>query len=213
MRRIFNSHSRAESRPGRTRRVGRLRPPPPAWLGLCLALVAGLLAGIPAARAQDAAAPLDYQVKAAFLVNFPKYVNWPSASFAGSNSPVTVAIFGDDNIAGEFGSMIEGGRTIDGHPLQLKRVSKVEDIAGCQILFVASSERQRLPAILETVKGAGILTVGDSDDFLEQGGIIQLVNRDRKIRFQVSLEAASQARLRISSRLLVVADAVKGKAE
>jgi len=210
MRRTLSPQPAAEGRLGRRAGTGCR-----SWrrrLVLLLAVGVALLAGVPAARAESGA-PRDYQVKAAFLINFPRYVNWPASTFAESNSPVTVAIFGDDNMAGEFANMIEGGRMVDGHPLQLKRISKVEEIPGCQILYVADSERSRMPDILERIKGAGILTVGESEDFLEQGGIIQLVNRDRKIRIQVNLNAASQAQLRISSRLLVVADAVKGKAE
>lgn len=172
-----------------------------------------LLAGNRSAFAEEDM-PLDYQVKAAFLVNFPKYVDWPTATFADTNTPIVVAIFGDDNVAGEFSNMIEGGRIVGGHPVVLKHISKEDEIgADCQIVFVASSERDRVPAILEKVKGTGILTVGESPDFLEKGGIINLVHRDRKIRLQVNLSAAGKAHLKISSRLLVVADVVKGKAD
>ncbi len=181
---------------------------------VCLAVLgAGLVLGTGTASAAEGA-PLDFQVKAAFLVNFPKYVDWPSSVFDQTNSPVTVAIFGDDNVAGEFDSMIGGGRIVGGHPVVLKRITKEDQIGpDCQILFVASSERQRIPAILERIKGTGILTVGENDDFLDRGGIINLVHRDRKIRLQVNLTAAAQAHLKISSRLLVAADEVKGKFE
>jgi hypothetical protein len=110
--------------------------------------------------------------------------------------------------------MIEGGRTIGGRPVQLKRITKEDQIGtDCQILFIANAERQRVPAILEKVKGTGILTVGESDDFLDKGGIVNLVHRDRKIRLQINLDAARQSQLKISTRLLIVADAVKGKPE
>lgn len=183
--------------------------------GFVCALAVGLswVVGTAAVLAAEDA-PLDYQVKAAFLVNFPKYVDWPSTAFAGTNSPITVAIFGDDNIADEFGNMIAGGRTVSGHPVVLKRITKEEQIgADCQILFIANSERQRVPAILEKVRGVGILTVGDNDDFIDRGGIINLVHRDRKIRLQINLDAAGQTHLRISTRLLMAADSVKGKSE
>jgi hypothetical protein len=159
-------------------------------------------------------APLDFQVKAAFLVNFPKYVDWPSAVLAETNTPITVAIFGDDNVAGEFDNMIQGGRTVSGRPVRLKRITKEDQIgADCQIVFIASSERQRVAAILEKVKGTGILTVGENEDFLQQGGIVNLVHRDRKIRLQINLDAAREAHLKISTRLLVAADMVKGKSQ
>jgi uncharacterized protein DUF4154 len=178
-----------------------------------LILGAGLLAGSTTTLAADDA-PLDFQVKAAFLVNFPKYVDWPSTVLAETNSPITVAIFGDDNVAGEFSNMIKGGRTVSGRPVQLKRITKEEQIgADCHILFIAGAERLRIPAILEKVKGTGILTVGENEDFLEKGGIVNLVHRDRKIRLQINLDAARESQLKISTRLLIAADAVKGKRE
>jgi hypothetical protein len=180
----------------------------------CLLVLSATVFSTMTARAADDDMPLDYQVKAAFLVNFPKYVDWPAGVFAETNSPITVGIFGDDNVAGEFANMIEGGRSVGGRPILLKRINREDQIGtDCQILFIANSERQRVPAILEKIKGAGVLTVGESDDFLEKGGIINLVHRDRKIRLQVNLGAAGKARLKISSRLLIAADVVKGKSD
>ena len=155
---------------------------------------------------------MDYQVKAAFLVNFPKYVDWPAGGFATPNSPITVAVFGDDNVANEFQNMIQDGLVINGHPVAVKRIHTEADInADCQILFIAASEQSRIPAILDKLKGSAVLTVGESENFLDQGGMVNLVQKNRKIRLQVNLTAASQAQLRISSRLLVAADYVKGK--
>jgi hypothetical protein len=180
----------------------------------CLLVIAAGLFSAVKVRAADDDMPLDYQVKAAFLVNFPKYVDWPASVFTETNSPITVGIFGDDNVAAEFGNMIEGGRSVGGRPILLKHINKEEQIGtDCQILFIASSERLRVPAILEKVKGTGVLTVGESEDFLEKGGIINLVHRDRKIRLKVNLGAAGKERLKISSRLLIAADVVKGKSD
>lgn len=163
------------------------------------------------ASAQDEVA-MDYQVKAAFMVNFPKYVDWPADAFPSTNSPITVAVFGDDNVAHEFQNMIQGGLVIDGHPVMLKRMQSESDLAGgFQILFIATSERARVATILEKLKGSPVLLVGESDNFLEQGGMVNLVPKNRKIRLQINLAAARQARLKISSRLLVAADVVKGK--
>ena len=177
-----------------------------------LLLVAAASAWLPvSANAQDAV-PLDYQVKAAFLVNFPKYVDWPSDAFAGTNASITVAVFGDDNVANEFQNMIQSGLVIDGHPVVLKRIKSEADITGSsQILFIATSERARVSAILQKVKGSSVLLVGESDNFLDQGGMINMVPKNRKIRLQINLGAARQASLKISSRLLVAADVVKGK--
>src|SRR5215469_12005316 len=129
-----------------------------------LLFIAAALAWFPAsANAQDEIA-LDYQVKAAFLVNFPKYIDWPADTFAGTNASITVAVFGDDNVANEFQNMIQSGLVIDGHPVVLKRIKSEADITGgFQILFIATSERARVSAILEKLKGAPVLLVGESD--------------------------------------------------
>lgn len=180
------------------------------WL-LIGAVHFGLVTGISTAGAEEQM-PADFQVKAAFLVNFPKYVDWPASVFAATNSPITVAIYGDENVSHAVQEMIGNGRSISGHPLVLKRIAKEEEIAGdCQILFIGASERQQIPSILEKIRGEKILAVGESDDFLDQGGIINLARQGRKIRLQVNLTAAGNAQLKISSRLLVVADVVKGK--
>jgi hypothetical protein len=181
-----------------------------ARLMLLMLMFGMVIAGAPSASAQDEK-PIDYQVKAAFLVNFPKYVDWPASDFAKSNSAITVAVFGDDNVANEFQNMIQSGLVISGHPVVLKRIQSEADIADCQILFIAASEQSRAAAILDKLKGSAVLTVGESANFLEQGGMVNLVPKNRKIRLQVNLTAASQAHLRISSRLLVAADFVKGK--
>ena len=156
--------------------------------------------------------PADFQVKAAFLINFPKYVDWPANVFAETNSAITVAILGDENVANAVQDMIGSGRIVGGHPLVLKRIVREEEITNdCQILFIGASERQRIPLILGKIRGEKILTVGESDDFLEKDGIINLARQGRKIRLQVNLTAAGNAQLKISSRLLVAADVVKGK--
>jgi hypothetical protein len=197
--------------------TGHLRRGRAGWGAICrICFLIGVLhfslvAGIFTAGAEEEL-PADFQVKAAFLVNFPKYVDWPTNAFAETNSPLTIAIWGDENVANEVQNMIGSGRTISGHPIVLKRIAREEEInRDCHILFIGTAGRQRLPAILEKIRGEKILTVGESDDFLEQNGIINLARQGRKIRLQVNLAAAGSAQLKISSRLLVAADVVKGK--
>jgi hypothetical protein len=187
-----------------------------AWLDLLRGAVGfllvffGVATGAQQAAAQDQA-PMDYQVKAAFIVNFPKYVDWPDSVFATTNSPITVAVIGDDNVADEFANMIAKGKSVGGHPIVLKRITDEKDIAAnCQIVFVGVSERERNSVILKKAQASGILTVGESDDFLEKGGVINLVHQGRKIHLQVNLAAAQEQHLKISSRLLMVSDVVKG---
>jgi len=166
-----------------------------------------------ALKATETDTPMDYQVKAAFLVNFPKFVDWKAGTFADTNSPIVVGIYGDDNMAGEFERMIEGGRAVEGRPIVLQRITSEQQITNCQVLFIARSERHRTKAVIERTRGSGVLTVGETEDFLEEGGIINMVPRDRKIRLQVNLGEARDAHLNISARLLKVADVVKGKPE
>jgi hypothetical protein len=188
----------------------------PVWfapvkrVAMLLVFAGVLLLGTQRAQAQEQA-PMDYQVKAAFIINFPKYVDWPEAEFPKTNSPIRVGIIGDDSIADEFSNMIGAGKSVGGHPIVLKRIAREEDVTNdCQILFIGVSERPHTADILQKVKGSGVLTVGDSDDFLQKGGVINLAHQNRKIRLQINLGAAQEQHLKISSRLLMVADVQKG---
>ena len=172
-----------------------------------------LLAGAEEFRADDLPEASETRVKAAFLVNFPKYVDWPADAFARSNSPIVLAVFGEADVAEDLRKMTEG-KTVNGRRLEFRHVNTEAECAhGCHILFISAAEGPRTGALLNRIQGASILTVGDSDDFLDMGGVINLALRDRKIRIKVNLAAAHQARVVISSKLLAVADAVKGKSD
>ena len=172
-------------------------------------LVAGWLAGTPVTLAQTP--PSEFQVKAAFLVNFPKYVDWPPAAFAATNSPVVIAVLGETKVAEELQKVV-AGRRVNGRKIVLKRLAAGAVTADCHILFVAAAEQQRSPDLVAQLNCC-VLTVGESDGFLEHGGIINLARRDRKVALEVSLTAASKAGIEISSKLLAVANVVKGKAK
>jgi hypothetical protein len=180
---------------------------------LCGLLVtaAGWIAGTSASIAEEPQ-PSEYQVKAAFLVNFPKYVDWPTNTFAGMNSPIVIAVLGESRVVEEIQKVI-AGRTVNGRQIVLKRLASGAEPGACQILFISSAEQQLSPNLLVRLKDAGILTVGESDNFLEGGGIINLVRRDQKIALEVNLTAAATARINISSKLLGVASVVKGKSK
>lgn len=149
------------------------------------------------------------QVKAAILFKFSNYVEWPAESFAATNSPLVVAILGDATVAADFSKII-AGKTVNGRPLILKPVSSPDAVpTDCHILFVSASVKQSTE-LLARLQGNSTLTVGDGDDFLKQGGAIRLVRREENIRLEINLAAADQARLKISSKLLSVADVVRG---
>jgi hypothetical protein len=180
-----------------------------ALLGALLVLAGGWIADTTASFAQEAL-PSEYAVKAAFLVNFPKYVEWPAVAFAGPESPVVIAVLGETKMAEEIQTVIVG-RTVNGRKIVLKRVASGQDPGACQVVFISAAEQQHSPDLLARLKSAGILTVGESGDFLDSGGIINLAHRDQKIALEVNLTAARDAGIKISAKLLGVASMVKGK--
>lgn len=162
-----------------------------------------------------AAAPVapEYQVKAQLLVNFATFVTWPGKVFSNTNSPLVIGISGKDPFEGFLEAAVEAHsrsrRT--GRALVIRRVSTETEMKACQILFVASSERRRWRELKQRLKGAPILTVGETEDFLDQAGVINFLLKGQLVRFEISLESAKAAGLRLDARLLSVADSVRGK--
>ena len=171
-------------------------------------LMAALLGALAVSSRAGEVAPSEAQLKAAFLLNFPKYVDWPASAFSQSDSPIIVGIFGDDPVAAEFATM-SAGKAVEGRPIQLLRVTTADQCRGCHVLFIHAGEDRKLPEILSALRGANILTVGESDEFLNQGGMINLARHDRRIQLEVNLDATRQTELKISSKLLALAT-VKG---
>lgn len=146
-----------------------------------------------------------YQLKAVFLFNFAKFVEWPPQAFGDARDPFTICVAGDNS----FGSSLDDearGKTVANRPILVLLVSSPAQARKCQILFVSPSERKRERGLLEALKGASVLTVGDTDDFTANGGIVQFKMKDARIRIEIDTEAAERANLRISSRLLSLAD-------
>lgn len=169
---------------------------------LSLVLIWLLLAG-GAGRSQESP-PTEYQIKAAFLFNFAKFVQWPPTAFAGVTSPVVVGILGENPFHDDLARTIRN-KTIDEHPLVIKEFRSPTEATNCHILFISTSERNRLPEILKGLKGASVLTVGEMDHFTESGGMINFVLKGKKIRFQINNDEAARARLKISSKLMSLA--------
>lgn len=150
----------------------------------------------------------EYQVKAAFLYNFAKFVEWPADTFSGPNEPICICILGQNPFGG---GLIDAarGKVLDGRPIAVRLISEAPPKSSCQILFVPSSGRKLFRSISGTLKGAGILTVGDTPGFIEDGGVINFKLEDGRIRFEINVEAAGIARLSISSKLLSLAQTAK----
>lgn len=150
----------------------------------------------------------EYQVKAVFLFNFTQFVEWPATAFSSANSPLIIGVLGED----PFGAFLDEtvrGETVNQRSLQVQRYSRVEEINNCHVLFISNSEAARQQQILSKLKGKSILTVGESDGFSRNGGVIRFATIANKIRLRINLEAAKEAELTISSKLLRPAEIVK----
>ena len=171
---------------------------------LCLALLLGILL-IAGARAQTVD---EYRVKAAFLYNFAKFVEWPPETFQSSTDPIAICTLGYSPYRRGLEEAVRG-KTIGSRALVVRQVSDVEQASACQILFVSASERKRAAAILPELKATGVLTVGETEGFAAEGGVVNFRVEDGQVRFEVNVAAAERANLRISSKLLSLAQIVK----
>lgn len=189
----------ARNRPPRAAPAVRARG---ALAAVALACAAAIVAGPQPLRAQS---PAEYEIKAAFLYNFAKFVQWPASTLA-PQAPLTVCVIGSD----PFGAALDtvDRKVAQGHELQVRRRARLEEARSCHILFVAESERAAVPAILHAVQGAGVLTVSDIDRFAEAGGIIGLSDVDNKVQFSINLDRAHDDLLQINSQLLKLAKIV-----
>ena len=153
--------------------------------------------------AQDSA-PTEYQIKAAFLYNFAKFVEWPPAVFSETNSPIVIGILGENPFGNDLVKTVRD-KTLNNRPLVIKVFHSPVEATNCHILFISTSEKARLPQILEALREVSVLTVGEMDRFTEAGGMINFVREGNKIRFQINEVAAKSAGLKVSSKLLSLA--------
>jgi hypothetical protein len=173
--------------------------------------IASVLAAVPNSRSQQAR-PAEYAVKATYLYNFAKFVQWPSQVAAVKDDPFAICVLGQD----PFGSALDAtlaGETIAGKAVVAKRISKPQDGMDCRIVFISSSEQSRLRETLVTLDKTGVLTVSDMPDFSRRGGMIQFVLDGSRVRFEINLATASGAGLTLSSELLKVASVVRRNLE
>jgi len=150
----------------------------------------------------------EYELKAAFLFNFAKFVDWPSNTFSDPKDPFSVCVLGTD----PFGTALDDvlrGKLIAEHPVSVTRVKRAADIIRCQILFVTAPESRHLPEILVKLRGECVLIIGETDDFASSGGTIQFTLEDNRVRFFINPDAADRAGLKISSKLLALAKIVR----
>jgi hypothetical protein len=157
------------------------------------------------AAAQEAG---EYEVKAAFIYNFAKFIEWPSNASPSPSEPMVIGILGRDPFGGEIDRAV-AGKTVNGRRLVIKRFPALESYEYCHILFVSSSERNNLSRILATVANSGVLTVSETERFAQIGGIINFTTVENRIRFEINQAAAERAGLKISSKLLSLGRAIR----
>lgn len=153
------------------------------------------------AHAGGAPAPKEYQVKAALLLNFAQFIQWPAAALPTPEAPIVVGILGED----PFGNMLEQAfqdESIDGRKLEIKRSRQIDDLKSCQMLFISKSENARLAEVLASLKDQGIVTIGEVDQFGERGGIINFYLEAGKVRFEINSDMAQRRGLKINAQLL-----------
>lgn len=172
---------------------------------MCAALLACACACAPALS--PAAGPSEYQVKAVFLFNFTQFVEWPASAFDSPTSPLIIGVLGNDPFDAALDEAV-AGEAVNGRPIEVRRFATVEEVDRCHILFINIPEPQ-LASALETLRNRHVLTVGDSHDFARAGGVIEFETVGNKIRLRINLDAAKQADLSISSKLLKPARIVK----
>jgi|SRR5580704_16298670 hypothetical protein len=174
----------------------------PQW-AVALALVLAMPVAIPAQGANE------YEVKAAFLFNFTRFVDWPQSS---GSSPFCIGIAGADPFGGALEEAVKG-RSAGGHAISVKHFKPGEESADCQIVFISGADAKKMRAALGRLQHAAVLTVGEGAGFCHGGGVIAFEVEDNKVRLDINPEAAQRAHLQISSKLLTLATLLRDTGE
>jgi hypothetical protein len=170
-----------------------------ARAGALVACAAFLLLAIPTS-VSSATLP-EYQIKAAFLFNFAKFVTFPGQAFAADNSVFVIGVLGDDPFGSTLDQTVQG-KTIGDRKIVVRRSNNIDDLRHCQIVFICASRKKDLGTVLAKCKADNILSVGESDGFATHGGVINFYVEDNKVRFEINPKAAERASLQISAQLL-----------
>jgi hypothetical protein len=165
-----------------------------------------------ALRAESAAKPgpmEEYRVKALFLYNFTQFVEWPLEAFKNANDPLTICILTPSPFEQGELEQIFAGKRIDNHPLAWRVIPDPSQVAGCQIVFISSAALKRARALVAEHRHPGLLTVGENPGFAAGGGVVNFQVRDGRVRLEINVGAAEHLKLRISAKLLKLAEIVK----
>lgn len=189
--------------------MGGRTPHSPLAVRICIGVLL-MLSCISMVWAQSATPSIsEYQLKAVFLFRFSQFVEWPPESFATPTAPLVIGVLGDD----PFGSHLDDAvrdEKVNGHPVVVERYRHVDELSDCHVLFVSSSPLGQLGPVLARTRGRSVLTVGETEGFAGNGGMIRLLTVNNRIRLRVNATAVQTARLSISSKLLRSADVING---
>ncbi len=161
-------------------------------------------------RCANGAGFTESQVKALFLMKFAQYVDWPEGAMAVTNAPIVIGVVGGDGVGDELAKLTRG-KTAAGHTYVVKHLAADADPGGCQILYISDGAAPDMGKILGKAAGYPILTVGENSAFAENDGMINFVRKQESVHLEINLASARKAGLKISSKLLSVADVVKGR--
>ena len=152
--------------------------------------------------------PKEYQLKAAFLYNFAKFVQWPDKSFSDTTSPLVIGVLGQNPFGNELEKAVQG-RTANGRAIIVRQIQKVDAAHAVQLLFVPASDDSRLTELKEICQTQGILVVGESTNFIKRGGMVAFKVEGDNLRFEVNTSAAAGAELKFSAQLLKLASNIR----
>ncbi len=171
-----------------------------------------LLLCLPGLASADQAPISEDALKAALVFNFAKFVEWPAKAFADARTPISLCLYRES--VSEFRTALSAfqGKQVQGRDIQVRAGVLQKDLVGCHILFIPEAHERWLPDVLRVAGTQNILTVSDLDDFVDNGGMIELLHQDGQPRFAINQETAQRAGLKISAQLLKLAKNVKGKA-
>lgn len=176
-----------------------------SWAGRFLSSVL-LIVGAMNLTAQEPPSK-EYQVKAVFLFHFTEFVDWPSASFPQDTTPLVIGVLGEDPFGAYLDEVVRG-ETVKNRPLVVQRYRRAEDIRICHVLYISPASADRVEQVSASLKGRGVLTVGETQLFARSGGMIGFATVGGKLRLMINVEAARASKLIISSKLLRTAEII-----
>lgn len=153
--------------------------------------------------AQDSK-PTEYRSKAHFLATFPSFVEWPEFAFLSKEAPFLICVRGDFSFGTSLAELARDASP-HGRRVEVHWVHNDQELRSCHIAFISRSESKRYAKVMQVLDGAGVLTVGETSDFLDRGGAISFSFEGEALQFEVNLVAADSAHLKINSRLLTLA--------